>query len=91
MEFAEIMLQWLEDWPDLLQNILQSDKAVFHVSGFVIRDNAHYWAESCDGDMTIEKTQGCPKLQCSVALLLCSSWGHIFYKTLWIKFTTGTC
>ena len=44
MEFGEMMLAWFRDWPDLLKNILWSDEAVFHIGGFVNRQNCHYWA-----------------------------------------------
>ena len=55
MEFGEMMLAWLRDWPDLLKNILWSDEAVFHIGGFVNRHNCHYWAE--DPRVTSEKNQ----------------------------------
>ncbi|CAF2088788.1 unnamed protein product [Rotaria magnacalcarata] len=42
MEFSEIMLDWKDDWPELFDNILWSDEAVFHVGGFVNRHNCHY-------------------------------------------------
>lgn len=61
MEYGEIMLSWHSDWPDVFRNIIWSDEAVFHVGGFVNRHNCHYWAETNPG-MTIEKSQGRPKL-----------------------------
>lgn len=44
-EYCEMMLTWLEDWPELYQNVLWTDEAVFHVGGFVNRHNCHYWAK----------------------------------------------
>ena len=61
MEFGEMMLAWLRDWPDLLKNILWSDEAVFHIGGFVNRHNCHYWAEE-DPRVTSEKNQNRPKI-----------------------------
>ena len=43
MEFGEMMLAWFKNWPDLLKNILWCAEPVFHISGFVNRDNGHYW------------------------------------------------
>lgn len=37
MEFSELMLAWHEVWPQLSENILWSDEAVFHVGGYVHR------------------------------------------------------
>ena len=56
MEFGEMMLAGLRDWPDLLKNILWSDEAIFHIGGFVNRHNCHYWAEE-DPRVTSEKNQ----------------------------------
>ena len=39
MEYGELMVGWHEDWPKLFENILWSDKAVFHIGGFVNRHN----------------------------------------------------
>ncbi|CAF4646489.1 unnamed protein product [Rotaria sp. Silwood1] len=61
MEFSEIMLSWKDDWPELFDNILWSDEAVFHVGGFVNRHNCHYWANK-DPGMTIERMQSQPKI-----------------------------
>ena len=44
MEFAELMLGWQVDWPELFDNVLWSDEAIFHVGRFVNRHNCHYWA-----------------------------------------------
>ena len=35
MEYEESMLGWHEDWPKLFENILWSDKAIFHIGGFI--------------------------------------------------------
>jgi len=61
MEYVELMLGWHEDWPKLFENILWSDEAVFHVSGFVSRHNCHYWAAH-DPEVTVEKMQNRPKV-----------------------------
>ncbi|CAF5152417.1 unnamed protein product, partial [Rotaria sp. Silwood1] len=50
-----------DDWPELFDNILWSDEAVFHVEGFVNRHNCHYWANK-DPGMTIERMQSQPKI-----------------------------
>jgi len=42
MECGELMLGWHKDWPKLFENILWSDEAVLHISGFVNRHNCHY-------------------------------------------------
>ena len=54
MEYGELMLSWHEDWPKLFENILWSDQAVFHIGGFVIRHNCHYWAAH-GPEVTVEK------------------------------------
>ena len=56
-----MMLGWHEDWPKLFENILWSDDAVFHISGFVNRHNCHYWAAR-DPGVTVEKMQNRPKV-----------------------------
>uniref|UniRef100_A0A0L8G6V4 Tc1-like transposase DDE domain-containing protein n=1 Tax=Octopus bimaculoides TaxID=37653 RepID=A0A0L8G6V4_OCTBM len=63
MEHGELMLGWHEDWPELFENIIWSDKAVFHVSGFINRHNCHYWA-SCNKDlnMMVGRMQAQPKV-----------------------------
>jgi hypothetical protein len=35
MEYGELMQGWHKDSPQLFENILWSDEAIFHVSGFV--------------------------------------------------------
>ena len=45
----------------MLQNILWSDEAIFHVGGMVNRHNCHYWAAH-DPQITMEKAQGQPKV-----------------------------
>ncbi|CAF3023534.1 unnamed protein product [Rotaria sp. Silwood2] len=61
MEFSEIMFGWKDDWPELFDNILWSDEAIFHVGGFVNRHNCHYWGDK-DPGMKIEKMQSQPKI-----------------------------
>ena len=61
MEFSEIMLGWKDDWPKLLDNILWSDEATFHVGGFIHRHNCHFWVDKGLGK-TIEKIQSQPKV-----------------------------
>lgn len=61
MEFGEIFLSWNEDWPELFENILWTDEAVFHIGGFVNRHNSHYWA-SVNPNECVEKAQGRPKV-----------------------------
>jgi hypothetical protein len=34
-EYGDLMLGWDEDFPQLFENILWSDEAIFHVYGFV--------------------------------------------------------
>ena len=61
MEYGELMLGWHEDWPQLFENILWSDEAVFHIGGFVNRHNCLYWAVH-DPEVTLEKMQNRPKV-----------------------------
>ena len=61
MEYGELMLGWHEDWPKLFQNILWSNEAFFHISGFVSRHNCHYWAAH-DPEVRVEKMQNRPKV-----------------------------
>jgi hypothetical protein len=42
MECGELMLGWHKDWPKLFENILWSNEALLHISGFVSRHNCHY-------------------------------------------------
>ena len=63
MEYGELMLGWYEDWPELFENILWSDEAVFHVDGFVNRHNCHYWGTNeTDPKQTVERMQTRPKV-----------------------------
>ena len=63
MEYGELMLGWYEDWPELFENILWSDEAVFHVGGFVNRHNCHYWGTNeTDPKQTVERMQTRPKV-----------------------------
>jgi hypothetical protein len=61
MEYGVLMLGWHQDFPQLFENILWSDKAIFHVGGFVNRHNCHYWAAQ-DPNMMVEKMQNRPKV-----------------------------
>lgn len=61
MEFSKIMLDWKDNWPELFDNILWFDEAVFHVGGLVNRHNCHYWGDK-DPGMTMEKLQSQPKV-----------------------------
>ena len=45
LEFAETFLNLQSQMPNLLENIIWSDEAVFHLGGFVNRHNSHYWAQ----------------------------------------------
>ena len=53
IEYGELMLVWHEDWPNLFENVLWSDEAVFHIDGIVNRHNCHYWAAQ-DPEVTVE-------------------------------------
>jgi len=61
MEYGVLMLGWHEDWPELFENIPWSDKAIFHIGGFVNRHNCYYWAVH-DPEVTVEKMQNRPKV-----------------------------
>jgi hypothetical protein len=61
MEYGELMLGWHEDFPQLFENILWSDEAIFHVGGLVNRHSCHYWAAQ-DPNITAEKMQNRPKV-----------------------------
>ena len=61
MEYGELILGWHEDCPELFENILWSDKAVFHIGGFVSRHNSHYWAAH-NPEVTVEKMQYRPNV-----------------------------
>jgi hypothetical protein len=60
MEYGELMLGWHKDFPQLFENILWSDEAVFNVGGFVNRHNCHYW--SMHDPSTVDKMQNRPKV-----------------------------
>ena len=55
------MLDWGDEWPELFDNILWSDEAIFHFGGFVNRHNSHYWAE-LNPRITVEKALHNPKI-----------------------------
>jgi hypothetical protein len=61
MEYGELMLGWHEDFPQLFENILWSDEAIFHVGSFINRHNCHYWPEQ-DPNITTVKMQNRPKV-----------------------------
>jgi hypothetical protein len=61
MEYRELMLSWDEDFPQLSENILWSDQAIFHVGGFVNRHKIHYW-DAQGPNVTVEKIQNRPKV-----------------------------
>jgi hypothetical protein len=61
LEFAETFLGWNDDWPQLFDNILWSDEAVFHVGESMNRHNCHYWPAE-NPDHCVEKAQGRPKV-----------------------------
>ena len=42
IQYRELMLGWHENWPELFENILLSNKVLFYVGGFVNRHNCHY-------------------------------------------------
>ena len=54
------MVVWQEDLPKLFENILWRDEAVFHIGGFVNRNNCHYWAAHVP-EVTV-KMQNRPKV-----------------------------
>ena len=60
-EFSDQMLDWMETWPELLDNILWTDEAVFHIGGFINRHNSHYWALE-NPNQTVEKSLHSPKV-----------------------------
>jgi hypothetical protein len=80
MEYGELMLGWHEDWPKLFENILWSDKTVFHIGGFVSRHNCHYWAAH-DPEVTVEKMQNRPKVTVWCGMTATRVIGHIFCVT----------
>ena len=47
--------------PNLLENIIWSDEAVFHLGGFVNRHNSHYWAQETPKKL-LKKSQSKPKV-----------------------------
>ena len=61
IKYGELMLGWHDYWPELSENILWSDEAVFHIGGFVKRHNCHYRAAH-DPELTVEKMQNRPKV-----------------------------
>ena len=61
MKYGKLMLGWHEYWPEIFENILWSDEAVFHIGGFVSRHSCHYWAAH-DPEVTVEKLQNRPKV-----------------------------
>ena len=61
MEYGELMLGWHEDWSKLLENILWSDEAIFHIGSFVNQYNCHYWAVH-NPEVMEEKKRNRPKV-----------------------------
>ena len=61
MAYSEHMLQRLGEAPGLLDRIIWSDEAIFHVGGFVNRHNSHYWGP-CSPGATVERLQSRPKV-----------------------------
>jgi hypothetical protein len=55
MEYGELMLGSHEDLPQPFENILWSDKAIFHVGGFINQHSCHYWAHSVTFSCGAEK------------------------------------
>ena len=63
MEYGKLMLGRHENWIVLLEKILWSGEAVFHVGGFINSYNCHYWAsDKADPKMMIEGMQARPKV-----------------------------
>jgi hypothetical protein len=60
MEYGDLTLGWHEDCPELFENILWSDEAVFHIGCFVNRLYCHYWAAH-DSEVMV-KMQNRPKV-----------------------------
>ena len=56
-----MMLEWHKRWPELFDNILWSDEAIFHVGGYINCHNCHYWAAE-DPNMVVEKVHSRPKV-----------------------------
>jgi hypothetical protein len=44
LAFCQQLLNMINENPDLVNNILMSDEAHFHPSGFVNKQNFHYWS-----------------------------------------------
>jgi hypothetical protein len=63
MEYGELMLGWHEDFPQLFENILWSDEAIFHVGGFVSLHNCHYWVAQVP-NMTVRRCRIVQMLPC---------------------------
>jgi hypothetical protein len=73
MEFAQEMLQMLEDDPTLLDSLVFSDEANFHLSGVVNRHNAVYW-DASNPDFTATLPVNSPKVT-----VWCGIWsGGVF-------------
>ncbi|KAG8327808.1 hypothetical protein J6590_009610 [Homalodisca vitripennis] len=80
-----------KDWPQLFENLLWSDEAVFHTGGFVNRHNCHYWApRDTDPKMTVEKLQTCTKVTvwCGMTAaklqsISCAGWTKHFLGVGW--------
>lgn len=78
-EFSTHMLDWAEEWPELFDNILWSDEAIFHVGGFVNRHNSHYWAEQ-NPRITKEKALHNPKITVWCGLTSSTIVGPFFFQ-----------
>jgi hypothetical protein len=61
MKYGELKLGWHEDFPQLFENILWGDEAIFHVDGFVSRHSFHYCVAQ-DPSVMVEKMQNRPKV-----------------------------
>lgn len=45
LQFSNTMLRMLQDEPDLINKLLMSDEAHFHLSGFVNKQDMRYWSQ----------------------------------------------
>ena len=67
MEFAEIMLEKMEEDEDFIDNIWWSDEATFKLNGHINRHNCVYWAEA-NPHVIIEKDVNLPGVTVWAAL-----------------------
>ena len=61
LQFAETMLELADRRHTLFSKVVWSGEALFHLDGFINRNNSHYWAEQSPKNL-LNKSQHRPRL-----------------------------